>query len=202
MPFKRSYFPNYFSIDDILATQERLPCKFQMKVHRLGFLDPSSESEDIAEGTSIELPYWLARSLCSQRRQIVTVEIPKIYKEAYREILKADPCVVDLHKLEIYFYEFGSYLARLNHQDSQPIGAMLVQTFKDRFRQVMDWAQNSGADPLIAQRLDALERQLFSEGRQSRARLNCWLNTGSSQLLAADMVVSHKKRKLVELEGL
>nr|CAD7198294.1 unnamed protein product [Timema douglasi]CAD7574902.1 unnamed protein product [Timema californicum] len=202
MPFKRSYFPNYFSIDDILATQERLPCKFQMKVHRLGFLDPSSESEDIEEGTSIELPYWLARSLCSQRRQIVTVEIPKIYKEAYREILKADPCVVDLHKLEIYFYEFGSYLARFDHPDSQPIGAMLVQTFKDRFRQVMDWAQNSGADPLIAQRLDALERQLFSEGRQSRARLNCWLNTGSSQLLAADMVVSHKKRKLVELEGL
>ncbi|CAG2061548.1 unnamed protein product, partial [Timema podura] len=93
----------------------------------LGFLDPSSESEDIAEGTSIELPYWLARSLCSQRRQIVTVEIPKIYKEAYREILKADPCVVDLHKLEIYFYEFGSYLARLDHRDSQPIGAMLVQ---------------------------------------------------------------------------
>jgi hypothetical protein len=51
-----------------------------------GFLDPSSESEDIAAGTVVELPYWLAQSLCSRRCNIVTVEIPKIYKEAYRSV--------------------------------------------------------------------------------------------------------------------
>jgi GINS complex subunit 3 len=52
-----------------------------------GFLDPSSENEDIAVGTAVELPYWLAQSLCSRRRNIVTVEIPKIYKEAYRSVV-------------------------------------------------------------------------------------------------------------------
>lgn len=51
-------------------------------------MDPSSESEDIAVGTSIELPFWLAQTLCSQRRNIVTVEIPKIYKEAYRSVVQ------------------------------------------------------------------------------------------------------------------
>lgn len=61
-----------------------IPCLFT------GFLDPSSESEDIAVGTTIELPYWLAQSLCSRRRNIVTVEIPKIYKEPYRSVLKHD----------------------------------------------------------------------------------------------------------------
>jgi hypothetical protein len=55
-----------------------------------GFLDPSSESEDIAVGTTVELPYWLAQSLCSRRRNIVTVEIPKIYKEPYRSVVKHD----------------------------------------------------------------------------------------------------------------
>jgi hypothetical protein len=55
-----------------------------------GFLDPSSESEDIAVGTAIELPYWLAQSLCSRRRNIVAVEIPKIYKEAYRSVVQHD----------------------------------------------------------------------------------------------------------------
>lgn len=28
--------PHYFSIEDIFATQERLPCKFVVPVHRLG----------------------------------------------------------------------------------------------------------------------------------------------------------------------
>jgi hypothetical protein len=27
---------NYFSIEDIFATQERLPCKFVVPIHRLG----------------------------------------------------------------------------------------------------------------------------------------------------------------------
>ena len=62
------------------------PCLFT------GFLDPSSESEDIAVGTTVELPYWLAQSLCSRRRNIVTVEIPKIYKEPYRSVVKYDFC--------------------------------------------------------------------------------------------------------------
>ena len=65
-----------------------------------GFLDPSSESEDIAVGTTVELPYWLAQSLCSRRRNIVTIEIPKIYKEPYRSVVKHD----------IYMYIWGLLL--------------------------------------------------------------------------------------------
>ena len=36
MPLCQSYVPNYFSIQDILATQERVPCKFEMQVKQLG----------------------------------------------------------------------------------------------------------------------------------------------------------------------
>ncbi len=31
-----SYTPNYFSIEDILATQERVSCKFDVTVPKLG----------------------------------------------------------------------------------------------------------------------------------------------------------------------
>lgn len=44
-----------------------------------------------------------------------------------REILKADACVVDLHKFGLFFYEFGAYLSRLEHRDSTEIGSVLVQ---------------------------------------------------------------------------
>jgi hypothetical protein len=69
-----------------------------------GFLDPSSESEDIAVGTTVDLPYWLAQSLCSRRRNIVTVEIPKIYKEPYRSVVKHD----------IYTYILGLLLVTMS----------------------------------------------------------------------------------------
>ncbi|KAJ8302413.1 hypothetical protein KUTeg_018809 [Tegillarca granosa] len=81
---------NYFSISDILATQERIPCKIELPIHRLGYLDTSSESEDLLPGTKMEMPYWMAKALCSRKRHIVSVEQPKQYRESYREILNAD----------------------------------------------------------------------------------------------------------------
>ncbi|XP_071446509.1 DNA replication complex GINS protein PSF3 [Hetaerina americana] len=206
MPLFRSYYPHYFSIDDIMATQERLPCKFEIDVRRLGFLDPSSDSEDIASGTTLELPYWLARSLCNRSQSVISVNIPRIYKEAYREILKADASVVDLHRLSVYFYEFGSYLSGFNHRDSAEIGSLLLQTFKDRFRLIMDWSQNSsgdmsqrstgelGLDP--TSRLDSLERGLLHSGRASWMALESWLAQGGGRPIGpANMVVNHQKRQ-------
>ena len=35
------------------------------------------------------------------------VQVPKTYREVYREIMTADPLVVDLHKQGPYYYEFG-----------------------------------------------------------------------------------------------
>lgn len=36
MPLPAAYFPNYFSVEDVLATQERMPCKFLVEVSKLG----------------------------------------------------------------------------------------------------------------------------------------------------------------------
>lgn len=34
----RSYYPNYFTIEDILATNERLPCKVLDEIPGLGII--------------------------------------------------------------------------------------------------------------------------------------------------------------------
>ena len=34
--FDVSYFPSYFNIDDILASQDKVPCKFEVPVKGLG----------------------------------------------------------------------------------------------------------------------------------------------------------------------
>ena len=92
-----------------------------------GYLDTSNESDDLRPGTKLELPFWLARSLCGRRRTIVTVELPKQYKEGYREILSADASVVDLHKLGPYFYKFGSELLKFELPDTPDIAKSLLQ---------------------------------------------------------------------------
>lgn len=86
--------------------------KLSINLLASGFLDPSASEDDLKAGTNVEIPLWLAESLHSRRPPLVAVDLPKIYKDSYREILNADACTVDMHKLSQYFYEFGCYIAK------------------------------------------------------------------------------------------
>ncbi|GFY66104.1 DNA replication complex GINS protein PSF3 [Trichonephila inaurata madagascariensis] len=195
---KRSFVfaeEQYFSIDDILATNERIPCKFEVDVNKLGFLDPSSGNQDLAKGTKLEMPLWMAQAL--HRKRLITMDIPRMYREAYREILNADATVVDLHKIGPYFYHLGLYLSRFAHQDSEEICRMLNQTFRNRFRQLMDTSQNSLEEDatILTANLDRTEVALFNLGHKSLLDLKNWQNRKSQKILTADLVMNHKKRK-------
>ena len=63
MESSQSYSPNYFSLEDILATQERVPCQVQEDLTNLGFLDPGSDSQHLPRGTKLELPFWMVEGL-------------------------------------------------------------------------------------------------------------------------------------------
>lgn len=64
---KRTYYPNYFSIEDILVTQEKIPCTVEQPLSLLGFLDQSSESPDLSTGQEIELPLWYILQVQKER---------------------------------------------------------------------------------------------------------------------------------------
>lgn len=119
---------NYFNIEDILASHEKVPCTTEQPLYRLGFLHQSgTESEHILPATKMELPYWLATGLCSKKRKIVSMELPKNYKRGYRDILSADANVVDLHKMGPHFYSFGSKLLSFDHAESDDIAVSLLE---------------------------------------------------------------------------
>ena len=126
---------DYFDIDDIIATQGRIPSKLEAQIYNLGFLDPSSEGNDLQAGAKLELPLWLAKELCNRRRKIVTVDIPKAYKDSYREIFKADASVVDLHRLGPYFFEFGTKLLHFDFQENSQMASSM---------QEVCWRKNRG----------------------------------------------------------
>nr|XP_023019552.1 DNA replication complex GINS protein PSF3 [Leptinotarsa decemlineata] len=200
MPLQTGYYPNYYSIDDILATQERTPCKFLMNVPKMGHLNPSVLEKDLSAGTSLELPIWLVREMSSGRQPIVSPDLPKIFKESYREILKADAAAVDLHKFSLFFYEMGAHVKHFDRKGD--VHEILLHTFKTRFRQLMDLADNSISDPSVQERLDSLERRVFQDASKARTKLNTWLVDSGALLEAANMVVNHKKRKRINMEEL
>ena len=62
----------YFSLDDILASQERIPLTIKQDLPQLGFLDSQSHHQNdptiLSNGTKLELPLWMAKSLKAQGR--------------------------------------------------------------------------------------------------------------------------------------
>lgn len=62
----------------------------------------------------MELPLWLVQSMSTFRPPVIETNLPKFYTEAYREILKADPTCVDLHRLSTNFYELGCYINKFD----------------------------------------------------------------------------------------
>ena len=149
---------NYFSIEDILASQERIPVTTMQDLPQLGFLDPqafyNTDRTTLTSGTKLELPMWMTKSLKGRGR--LQVELPKTWNLSQRQIIKADPNVVDLHRLGPHFYQTGCHVVKLicdgqNLDDeAEEIGNILVDTLTRRFRSIMDASANAEArDTLV-----------------------------------------------------
>ncbi|XP_075981267.1 DNA replication complex GINS protein Psf3 [Anticarsia gemmatalis] len=188
---------NYLSITDILVTNEKIPCKFLHDLPKMGFLDPSAAEDDLKAGTNVEIPLWLAESLYSRRPPLVSVELPKIYKDSYREILNADACTVDMHKLSQYFYELGCYIAK--HDIKGEVTSTLINTFRQRFRLLLSASVATDSVGAI-QPLSVSERHQAADAAGSERALSTWLQRGESILTTANMVANHRKRKRAEME--
>lgn len=188
---------NYLSIADALVSNEKVSCQFLHDLPRMGFLDPSSTEDDLKAGSNVEIPLWLAESLYSRRPPLINVELPRLYKDAYREILNADSCTVDLHKLGQYFYEFGCYIAKYDIKSE--VSSTLINTFRQRFKLLL--AASVARDSMAAvQQLSASERERAAAAASTEHALSEWLQHGNCQLTTANMVANHRKRKRAEME--
>ncbi|XP_047997380.1 DNA replication complex GINS protein PSF3 [Leguminivora glycinivorella] len=190
---------SYLSISDILVTNERVPCKFLHDLPKMGFLDPSAAEDDLKAGSNLDVPLWLAEALNSRRPPLLNVDLPKIYKDAYREILNADACTVDMHKLGPHFYELGCYVAK--HDIKGEVKSTLINTFRQRFRMLMAASVSSDSIGSI-QPLSASERRRAASAAVTEKALSSWLQRGDCPLTTANMVANHRKRKRAEMEML
>lgn len=187
---------SYFNIDDILASQQKVVVKFEMPLYRLGFLNQSTNEEHLKTGLKMELPFWLVKVLGSKARQIVTPELPKQYKGDQRASLSADANFVDVYRLGPYFYSMGVKMLCFEHLESRELSKCLLETFLNRFRQIMANSQNSYDEDTYAltSKLDEMERVLFHLGRRSTRLLEQW-ERGHSYKITSSLVLLGNSRK-------
>ncbi|NWQ88034.1 PSF3 protein, partial [Burhinus bistriatus] len=207
-----AYFPvapglgleeNFLSLDDILMSQEKLPGRAESALPRLAFALDNFGVFSFLQGSKLEIPLWLAKGLHDGKRRIISVELPKIYKEAWRTVFSADANVVDLHKMGPYYYGFGSQLLNFDNPENPDIAQTILQTFISRFRRIMDSSQNAYNEDtsVLVARLDELERALFRAGQKGLNDFQCWEKGQASQITASSLVQNYGKRKFTDMDG-
>lgn len=191
------FVPNYYSIDDIFVTQEKVPCRSLQVQRKMGFLDPGSDSPDLGQ-QNVDLPLWYCLGIEGSRNPTFKFEIPDIYCNVYVDIYKADAKVVNLGKLNKYYFQFGRYISRFDLTGE--VRKMLRETFNVRMKFLRDQLQNDKiVDVKNELGLDNLEYQLFKMGYKNIDEFNKWMKGDSSATLeASDMVKQHRRRLLEE----
>uniref|UniRef100_A0A8C1HT37 DNA replication complex GINS protein PSF3 n=1 Tax=Cyprinus carpio carpio TaxID=630221 RepID=A0A8C1HT37_CYPCA len=156
-----------------------------------------------SQGTKMEMPLWLAKGLYERKRRVLSMELPKVYREGWRTVFGADPTVVDLHKMGPYYYGLGSQLLHFDSPENPEIANTILQTFIGRFRRTMDSSQNAYNEDTSAlvERLDCLERSLFKAGQSGLNSFQLWEKGRSSHLTASSLVINYRKRKITDLQA-
>lgn len=191
-----SYFPNYYSLDDISVTQEKIPCQSLTVQKKMGFLDSGSDIEDLKQHQPVDLPLWYCLAIEGSKNATFKMNIPDIYKDTYTEICKADSQVIDFSKLNKYFYEFGRYVSKFDRNGT--VAQMIFDACKPRMQHLKDLCcGEKQSDVKMEHGLEFLEYELYLVGNETTKKFNSWLQDecSSSNIEASKTVVNHRKRK-------
>ncbi|KAJ8673458.1 hypothetical protein QAD02_004720 [Eretmocerus hayati] len=194
----------YFSITDILVTEERISCELRERLPSLGFLSASSKGPDLDPGAKLELPLWLAEALHrgSQQGQLIACETPKTYRDNYREILHADAPAVELSKWGLHYYELGLRIPKLLGIEARQLPEFLLDSFRVRFRIIVDIIDPMNphrSTMLTKAQLASLERKLLATAMKEFKCLSDWLNRGVKRLQSSNVIENIRKRKRMDV---
>ncbi|KAF8559017.1 hypothetical protein OG21DRAFT_1594896 [Imleria badia] len=179
---------DYFSIDAILAENQKIQCTFKIDVPGMGHLGGGSD-KDIKALTKVPLPMWLAYIfLYSDWADVAT---PVAFGTRVRNALKAEPRSVKLSSLVGaggLWYGFGKMIAEiLTEEQGLELETVLTQTLRGRLTEVIDQAQHFAAlgpaggggtsndvTQSFREGLEGTERELFLLAQESTRRTKRW----------------------------
>mmetsp|Transcript_24457 Transcript_24457/g.43351 ORF Transcript_24457/g.43351 Transcript_24457/m.43351 type:complete len:188 (+) Transcript_24457:402-965(+) len=181
---------DYWDIDDFLTEEEEVNVLTAKHLSGIGSLVASMKSKDLTVNTKVLVPYWLA--VIWTQRSLAVLEIPKFYKEAYRESLRADPDILRLADKSRYFFELGTKLAiLLADHDLNPV---LYSAFMSRFKYIVTHFHHTATTSFMRS-LTQLELKLLDLARSGNEMLKRWRERRTELIECAIPTASGKRSR-------
>ncbi|KAI1841821.1 hypothetical protein JX266_011998 [Neoarthrinium moseri] len=179
---------SYYDLDAILTDAEKVPCKFEIEVPDLGYLD-NNPSHPLKAHTPVSLPLWLAELLAIANRSansqdsspFLTLSMPQTLSSEVTSALKADPRAVPLRDQSHNFYALATRMMEIF--EDPDMCAVLRRTFVTRAGETALHARKAGAsdDYKVAggedfmRGLEAWERALFLRAHDGAKDSKVWM---------------------------
>ncbi|EGW30157.1 uncharacterized protein SPAPADRAFT_144369 [Spathaspora passalidarum NRRL Y-27907] len=171
---------NYYDLDDILADGEKVPCKFNITVPGLGYLQ-GNPGKPIEKDTKIELPFWLAEILAvcivsdESQQSFIDMIDPEFINSKVVNAIKSNPTSVDLHKLLPHYYKLIEKWCSM-FSDEQLIDNVM-NMLKERSFEINSFANNVNkqVNSEFIYTLDEFEKKLFKQTSESNKLMRNWL---------------------------
>lgn len=187
-------YSSYWDIDDILAEEEKVSVRFAEASFQNSGLDSNlPPNVDISSGHTMELPIWLALPLAQY--SVVDIEVPRIYKEGFKNTLEADPIVVNLREKNPFFYEVGSKLCEfLNDSELIPT---LQNVFLNRAKEFVRVSYHLRIDDCsnLIRKMANKEIKVFNSGRKAAMEYRGYKDKGKGECAYEETFRKLKKIK-------
>lgn len=171
---------NYYDLDDILADGEKIPCRFNITVPGLGYLE-GNPGRAIEKDTKLDLPIWLAEILAKSTigedntQGFINLIDPDFINSQVLNAIKTSATSIDLHKLLPHFYRLVEKWSTL-FKDEELIHIVL-NLIKDRAMEISNYASNTNKtiNNEFIYTLDEFEKKLYKITSESNKSMRNWL---------------------------
>lgn len=169
---------SYYDLDDILADAEKVPCRFNILVPGLGYLE-GQPGKAIQKDTKIELPLWLAEILAicelleESQQSFIDLLQPDFISPKVINAIKTSPTSVDLHAILPYYYRLTEKWASM-FSDSE-LATVVSDTLKRRSLEIYNHANSATKQLNFIYSLDEYEKEVFKKTSESSRSMRQWL---------------------------
>lgn len=179
---------DYYDIDAICAGEVLAPAKIVSGMTGCGtVVDPSSDSNELAPGTVVDMPVWLIKSLA--HRNMVQPQLPIYYGNKMRRKMKAGAGCEELKVRCPLYYTVAKELhaamqATLTADETFP--AFIINTIRKRYKELLVKApvvDTSHEANQIQNKLSVEEMQLFVAAREATAAHAAWVDPNSHRAM-------------------
>ncbi|KAI0981072.1 hypothetical protein GJ496_007274 [Pomphorhynchus laevis] len=115
----------YLDIDDILSSQELVPCRLNSNISLISFESSNEMFVPVEGNTEYHIPIWLAQVAYLQG--IATVTLPEQFKQIFRDIMQADPTVPNVNEYGPYYFRTGMYCSFFDNSEAKLVTSVLAK---------------------------------------------------------------------------